>query len=604
MKNLFRFAHQILKGYRIPYAFSYLMQLLMVVGTVFSSFLSRVLVDALRHDIVANDPITYATVYLLSGGRGEEYIYEHLEVLPIALCVAAIYVMGCNIIRMLLRFTVTSGVDRQAKNLLYDHLVNLPFEEYKKTKSGDLIQCCTRDIDIIRRFLGMELGQMMYTFFIFITCSTVLATISWKLFLVGVALFPFLFIYSFFLIKKVRQRYRATDDAEADVMDAISRNLNAIRTVKAYGAESKEVESFVKTNDIYEAKFTSWRRLSSFFFASSDIFIFLSRTLSVVYALFLVFLGEITPGTAVIAYTFVNMMVWPLRDTATRISNLGQTLASSDRIHRFLSIPLEDVDSGETAVYGDIEFDHVSFSYPDAPEVPVLIDVSFRICVGQTMAIMGRTGSGKSSIAALLMRLYEPTSGRILMKGVDIRRYSKRSLRKLFAPVLQDPFLFSKSIEDNIGIASSLEPSAQMEVISEYAKVAQIEATILAMPEGYKTAVGEKGVTLSGGQRQRIALARALASQRRILILDDSLSAVDSQTDLEIRKGLRMQAKGMTIIITHRINSAKDADSILVLSKGKVLEEGTHEELLNQEGFYHDLALMQGAVLDAEGGEA
>ena len=606
MKDLFGFAYRILKGYRIPYTLSYLLQLLMVVGTVFSSFLSRVLVDALRHDIVAADPITHITVQLLSLGQGENYIYAHMEVLPIALVASAIFVMGVNIIRMMLRFTVTSGVDKQAKGILYDHLVNLPYEEYKRTKAGDLIQCCTRDIDVIRRFLGFELGQVTYTFFIFLTCSTVLASISWKLFLVGIFLFPFLFIYSFFLIKKVKMRYRATDDAEAEVMDAISRNLNAIRTVKAYGAEAKEVDFFVSKNDDYEVKFTAWRRLSSFFFASSDIFIFLSRTISIAYALFLVFLGEITPGTAVIAYTFVNMMVWPLRDTATRISNLGQTLASSDRINRFLSVKTEDIETGDKAIFGPIEFDHVDFAYPDAPEVPVLTDVSFSISVGKTLAIMGRTGSGKSSIAALLMRLYEPTGGCIRMNGRDIREYSKRSLRKLFAPVLQDPFLFSKSIEDNISIAAegNEDHPKVRELISEYAQVAQIENAILEMPEGYQTPVGEKGVTLSGGQRQRIALARALASQRKALVLDDSLSAVDSQTDLQIRKGLRKKEDGITIIITHRINSAKDADDILVLSKGSVLEEGTHAQLLEKEGFYHDLALMQGATMPIEGGEA
>lgn len=591
MKDLLRITKLSLKGHMFAYIMAYVFQLFAVAALVFSSFLSRVLVDALAQNIVVTDPITRLTVHLLSLGNGPEFIYTHMESLPIALGVSAVVVASITSIRLLLRFHVTAYTNKGLQMLLYEHLVSLPYSEYKKRKSGDLLQCCTRDIDVIRRFLGFEMSSIAYTFYIVLLCSIILGTISWKLLLISICLFPILFIYSFFLIKVVRARYRDADDAEAEVMDNIASNLNAIRTVKAYGAEGKEMEKMEKTIAAYEEKFVAWRRISSFFFASSDIFIFGSRSLAMVVALFFVFTGEVSPGTAVIAYTFVNMMVWPLRDTATRVANLGQILAASDRINSFLNIAKEDLETGEEATMGDIEFEHVSFFYPDTPHTGVLNDVSFKIEQGKTLAIMGRTGSGKTTITSLLLRLYEPSGGRILLNGKDISTLSRRSLRNLMAPVLQDPFLFSMSIEDNISVASN-KPELGVE---SYAKLAKMDDTINSFSNGYKTPVGEKGVTLSGGQRQRLALARALASQREILILDDSLSAVDSQTDLAIRSSLKNTLKGTTLIITHRINSAKDADRIIVLEKGRIAQNGTHRELLSEEGFYKELAYIQGA---------
>ena len=603
MKDLLSFCKKAIKGNGLVYFLSYFLQLFMVAGTVFSSFLSKILVDALQRnlDMASMDPLSRLTVNMLSLGQGPQYIYDHMYVLPIALLISAAYIFLFAVSRMLTRFIVANAIHKRMQMMLYEHLVRLPYEEYKKQKSGDLIQCCTRDIDVIRRFIGLEASQLTYTFFIFVLCASVLASVSWKLFLVGTFLFPALFVYSFLLIKTVRRRYRAADDSEAMVMDAISNNLNAVRVVKAYEAENKEMDHFEEKIQDYEKKFVSWRRLSSFFFSSSDIFIFMSRTIAVLYALFLVFDNQITPGTAVIAYTFVNMMVWPMRDSAMRISNFGQTLASSDRVNAFLKIQLEDTSTGKKATFGDIIFDDVSFAYPDENTIDVLRHVSFSLKKGETLAILGKTGSGKSTIAGLLMRLYEPTGGKITVDGKDISTLSKDSLRKMIAPVLQDPFLFSKSVKDNIGIAME---DDNEETITSSAQLAQVEENILAFKEGYETPVGDKGVTLSGGQRQRLAIARALAAKREILLLDDSLSAVDASTDLAIRKGLHDANDSLiTIIVTHRINTAKDANKIIVLDDGAVLEAGTHDELLMRPGLYRDIAKIQGVNVPALNGK-
>ncbi len=380
----------------------------------------------------------------------------------------------------------------------------------------------------------------------------------------------------------------------------ISENLSAVRLVKAYNAENYEIAQFEELLNDYKVKFVRWRKLSSFFFASSDIFIFASRTVAIIYSVYLAFTHEITAGTVVISYTFVNMMVWPLRNAATSLSNLGQTLAALDRIDALLKVEPEDVTSGLTPeIKGDIRFEHVSFAYPDDPKTKILDDVSFTIKHGESIAIMGKTGSGKSTIGSLLNRLYEPTSGQIYLGDTPLNEIQKKHLRANIAPVLQDPFLFSKTISDNIAIAK---PGSDQEAIRAAASAACIDEAIGDFKEGYSTPVGERGVTLSGGQKQRVAIARAIITGAPVFLFDDSLSAVDTATDFAIRSRLKAFRKESTsILITHRVNSAKDCDRIIVIDEGRIEAIGTHEELLKIPGTYSRVAAIQTAL--EEGGE-
>ena len=595
MSSLGKTTKVMLKGCWGIYIASFVFQFLMTLLTVFTSFLAKVLVDALSHELERAEFLESWVIQILSHGQGPEYIYNHMAILPVTVLISALITVAVSYFRFSLRANASSRINKQMQLVLFRHLEKLPFSVFKTEKSGDLIQTCTRDVDVLRQFLVMFLSQITYTIFIVVLCFSILFEISWKLTVVSLAMFPIMFVYSFFLIKEVRNRFRKTDDSEAELVDAITQNLNGVRLVKAFNAETREIDRFEGKLSHYSTAFRKEKRLSAFFFSSSDIFIFASRSIAIVYAIYLVFKGEITSGSVFVSYTFVNMMVWPLRNTATNLSRLGQTLAATDRIQRLLDIVPEDLDEGESIrAQGDIEFRNVSFAYPDEPEKTIIDDVSFRIPKGSTIAIMGKTGSGKSTLFQLLTGLYQPTKGSILLDDKDISTISLRSLRHNVVPVLQDPFLFSKSISENIKIANK---DASDDDIRNAARIASLDQTIESFSEGYDTAVGEKGVTLSGGQKQRLAIARTVLSGAPVLLFDDSLSAVDAQTDFAIRRELKsLGSHCTTLIITHRVSTAKDADYIYVLEKGKIAEMGTNEELLQDDGLYARVAEIQSAM--------
>ena len=602
MKKLLRALARNTRNCRGLYAMNFVSQFFMVFFSVFSTFLAKVLVDSLEGTLSGAELIEKWVVDVISLGKGADYLGDHPYILIIAVSLSGVLTAIASIIRMLIRAHALEAIRKNIQYDLFTHLEKLPYPYFKSHKEGDLIQTCTRDADVVRMFFIRDTNQTTYVLFVAVLCCGILASISWKLTLVSLSLMPIMFVYSFFLIKGVRKRYAITDESEARLTEKISENLYAARIVKAFNQERYEIAQFEISLDDYKHKFVAWKKLSSFFYASSDVFIFASRVIALLFAIYLATKNppEITAGTVVLSYTFVNMIVWPMRSMATSLSNLGQAIASNDRIEAVMSEAEEDTSTGLTPkITGKIEFNDVAFAYFDAPEENVLNGVTFSVEPGQSVAIMGKTGSGKSTLSLLLTRLYDATGGQIKIDGVDIQDIQKHYLRTQIVPVLQDPFLFSKSIADNIAASRS---SASREEIRRAAYIASVDDAISRFQDGYDTPVGEKGVTLSGGQKQRVAIARTVLSGAPVLIFDDSLSAVDMATDLSIRTRLKSLDSSQTVIlITHRVATAKDADLILVLDEGRIVEAGKHKDLVKQGGIYARINEIQTSLQGKEG---
>jgi len=376
---------------------------------------------------------------------------------------------------------------------------------------------------------------------------------------------------------------------------ALQENLTGIRVVKAFARESHEITRFDEFNRKYSNNVQKVIDNMAFYWSSSDIICMLQIAITIVVGAYLALIGKISVGELIAFSGFVNFVIWPIRHLARIIVDLGKSTVAVKRIQEVLDEQDEyqEKDLLKPEIEGNITFNHASFTFNDAT-VPTLKDISFKIKKGETVAVIGKTGSGKSTLAHLLVKLYDYTSGSIQIDGVELKDIDKQWIRKHIGIVLQEPFLFSKTIYENIGIISD---TPDDDTIYKAATIASIHDDILHFDRGYKTLIGERGVTLSGGQRQRVAIARMLVKNLPILIFDDSLSAVDTETDLSIRKALEQRSKDLTkIIITHRISTAMEADKIIVLEDGLILEIGTHQELLENGKVYKKIWEIQSAL--------
>ena len=580
---LFKFT----KGYRTLYLLSFVILFFALTFLLLSTFMTKVLIDTLQN-IPPSGPVDTFLTNILGG---QPFLKDNLWLF-------SIIVLGLGLSRSLMFFSrlmmrgfmdVNIGRDIQLK--LFYHIERLPYSFIKKNKSGDLIQTSTKDLDIVRRFLVRQVNSIVYTIFLTTIAFALLLTISWEIAVSSTIVLPVMFIYSFFLVKKVRKLFKVTEDSDGLVSAKIEEVLSGIRLVKAYNNENYEIKDFNEYLQDYRNKFIKWRLGTSFFLSTTDIMVFGQIAFTSLFGLYLTISGLIGLGTLVIALQFVTMVVWPVRDVAMTLSTLAQAVASIDRLNVILNQPLEDIESGERPeVSGQIVFDNMSFNYDDSDEV-VLKNISFTVNPGETVAIMGKTGSGKSTISHLLTRLYDYSSGSIKIDGHELNGIAKEHIRRQIATVLQEPFLFSKTIINNLKIANR---NASIEDIQQAAHIADIHQSILNFKDGYETKVGEKGVTLSGGQKQRLVIARTIISKAPILVFDDSLSAVDTETDINIRTALKKRQKqSSTLIITHRVATAKDADKIIVLEHGKIVQMGNHAQLIQEDGLYRRIYDIQ-----------
>ena len=481
---------------------------------------------------------------------------------------------------------------KSLRDALYRHIQRLPYEWHVRHSTGEIIQRCTSDVEVVRNFVTNQLLEVCRIVFLVGFSLAVMLSMNARMTLIAVCFLPVILAYSLFFYSKIAKRFLTADEAEGELSATVQENLTGVRVVRAFGREAYEVERFDKKNERFASLWIRLGGLLSAYWGIGDLITGLQILTVICVGVMQTVSGAITLGEFLAFVAYNQTLIWPVRGLGRILSEMSKAGVSIERLAYILeSEPETEPGRALTPPMDrDIVFEHVSFSYG---EQPVLRDVSFTIPAGKTFAVLGATGSGKSTMMHLLDRLYdlEPGCGRITIGGTDIADISRAYLRRNIGIVLQEPFLFSRTIRENI---AAVRPGATMEEVRRHAGTAHVDEAILEFADGYDTIVGERGVTLSGGQKQRVAIARTLMLDAPILIFDDSLSAVDAETDAEIRASLH-QAKGSAtvILISHRITTLMQADCILVLQDGRVAEVGSHDELMTRGGLYREIYDLQ-----------
>ena len=527
---------------------------------------------------------------------GREFLRQNLWVLGAVL-------VGLNLINGVFTFfkgrlsaVASENIALTLRESLYSHLQHLPFSYHVHAATGDLIQRCTSDVETIRRFLSVQVMEVVNTVLLVTISLIILIGKNVTITLYSMILVPALFAFATWFFNRVHKGFRVMDEAEGKMSAVLQENLTGVRVVRAFGQQQREVDKFDEASSDFRNKARHLNDLLAIYWGGGDALSMLQAMITLLICVVYASRGEITVGALVIFTTYVSQLLFPIRQLGRTLSDAGKSLISMERIQDILPSPAESEEPNalKPDLHGDIVFDHVSFAY-DKDE-PILKDVSFTIPAGKTVAVLGGTGSGKSTLMYLLQRLYEPTSGTISIGGVPLNKIDREYLRSHVGLILQEPFLYSKSIRDNVGIALN---HPDMERIVDAAQIACAEGFITKADQSWDTLVGERGVTLSGGQKQRVAIARTLLKDNHVLIFDDSLSAVDTETDAQIRSALHDRAKDTTtLIISHRITTLSQADFILVLEDGRVADQGTHAELCSRPGLYQRINNIQNVLED------
>lgn len=495
-----------------------------------------------------------------------------------------------------LKGVIAEKIAYDMRTQLYNHIQNLSYSYHNSVDTGDLIQRCTSDIDTIKSFISTQMPELLYIFASFLSGAIQMANINVNIMIITLCVIPITITGGFIYFRYVSKKFEEIEEYEADMTVALQENVNGVRVVKAFAKERYEIEKFKSKSKKFKDESFKLNKAMAYYWGFSDGITMLQYAVTIGYCIYLAKDG-LSTGEIVACTSYISMLVYPVRSLGRIIGGFGKATVAAARAEEVLSQPNEYVSDGTLTpnIMGNIEFENVTFKFDDTDKY-LLNGVSFKIHSGETIAVVGKTGCGKSTIANLLVRMLDYNSGSIKIDGVELKDISKKYVRENVGIILQDPFLYAKSIYENISIAT---PKESKNNIYEAAKVAAIHKDILSFDKGYNTLVGEKGVTLSGGQKQRIAIARMLVLNKPIIIFDDSLSALDTKTDLQIRNALKMKNEKMTsIIITHRITTAKEADKIIVLEDGKVSAIGTHEELAKMPGLYKSLWDIQGALED------
>ncbi len=552
----------------------------------------RVTVDNILGSAPAEN-LSPAVQRLLAAFGGPEALRGRLWIMALAVVVVAVVKVAALYGFRVANVRGGETLVKTMRDTLYRHIERLPFQWHMQNHTGDIIQRCTSDIDTTRNFISEQLTSLIRILIMLVLSVVFMLGMNVSLTLIAMAPLPVIVWYSVFFHHRFRKGFQECDENEGKLSAMVQENLTGVRVVRAFGRERYERDRFGKQNEHYTNLWVKLGRLMAFFWSSADILSGVQIMLVVVFGVLFCLRQGMTAGEFIAFISYNGMLVWPVRQLGRMISEMSKAGVGIDRIGYIMDAEEEQdsPDAGEPPMDGDIRFEHVSFAYEGCPEM--LHDIDLAIPAGSTLGILGGTGSGKSTLMYLLDRLYPlpEGSGRITVGGVDIRKIRLDHLRRNIGIVLQEPFLFSRTLRENLAITV---PGLEEEELRAAARTACLDETITGFTKGYDTFVGERGVTLSGGQKQRAAIARMLTRQTPVMIFDDSLSAVDTETDAKIRAALEKRFGSATIIlISHRITTLSKADQVLVLDHGKVAQLGTPAELSSRPGLYRQIEEIQ-----------
>lgn len=579
------------RGQRVRYAYSVIFATLSNVFLLGAPLISKYAID-----VITKDDFSYAHAWVLgiSNWFTSEPSYVAYLVLSAVIGIVATGFTGlCQFVRDRLSAVASEQICLQIREALFSRLHHAPNRFFDESETGDLVQRCSSDVETVRVFMHADVDEFGRAILFLAAMIPVLLYYNVNLTFVSLALMPILLAGIMYFFYQIKDLFLLTDEAEGALTTVIQENLTGIRVVQAFARQKYEQARFDEKNANFRERYYKLNKVMAFFWAGSDVIAMTQVALVLVVGAHFVATGALTIGSLFMFLTLESIVIWRIRHLGRLIFDAGKAVVSLKRIRHILNAQEESEEPlpSSTQVRGEITFKNVSLSYGN--EDPELQDIDLSIRAGEFIGIVGGPGSGKSTLIRALLRLYPVNKGTIKLDEVDITTVNRQWLREQIGVVLQDPFLYSKSIRENLRVANA---DAPLEQLYQATQDAAIHESILEFPEQYNSLVGERGVTLSGGQRQRIAIARALLKDPAVLVLDDALSAVDTSTEYRILAALNQQrSKRTVIVIAHRLTSVMQADRIVVMDKGRIVQVGTHAELVEVPGPYKHLCGLQDA---------